>query len=113
MPGERLELLDRTTAVEAIARMNEDDLRFLNRVIVERLKLIGQARSTAMMARFNVGDRVSFQSTVGERKAGVIIRLNKKTASIATDDGQQWNVHPGFLARVGPGDIEPSGGSHV
>lgn len=41
MPGERLELLDRTTAVEAIARMNEDDLRFLNRVIVERLKLIG------------------------------------------------------------------------
>lgn len=105
MPGERLELLDRTTAVEAIARMNEDDLRFLNRVIVERLKLIGQARSAAMMARFNVGDRVTFQSTASERKAGVIIRLNKKTASVATDDRQQWNVHPGFLARVGPGDI--------
>ena len=77
--------------------MSEDDLRFLNRLIVERLKLIGQARSTAMLSHFSVGDRVSFPSTTGERKAGVIVRLNKKTASIATDDGQQWNVHPGFL----------------
>ncbi len=112
MAGERLELVDRAAAVETIRRMNEDDLRFLNRVIVERLKLIGQARSTTMLARFSVGDRVGFQSTSGERKVGVIIRLNKKTASIATDDGQQWNVHPGYLTPVGPGDIEPRGGNH-
>ena len=112
MAGEKCELLDRAGAVEAIRRMNEEDLRFLNRLIVDRLKLIGQAHSTTMLARFSVGDRVSFQSTSGGRKAGVIIRLNKKTASIATDDGQQWNVHPGFLTPVGPGDIEPRGGSH-
>ncbi len=43
-----------------------------------------------------MGDRVSFQATSGKRKVGVIIRLNKKAASIATDDRQQWNVHPGF-----------------
>jgi hypothetical protein len=112
MSGERLELVDRAAAVEAIRRMNEEDLRFLNRLIVERLKLIGQARSTIMLARFSVGDRVTFLSASGERKAGVIMRLNKKTASIATDDGQQWKVHPGFLTRVVPGDIEPHGGSH-
>jgi hypothetical protein len=112
MAGERFDLVDRMAAVEAIRRMNEDDLRFLNRLIVERLKLIGQARSTTMLARFNVGDRVSFQSSSGERKVGVIIRLNKKTASIATDDGQHWNVHPGFLTSIGPGDIEPQRESH-
>jgi hypothetical protein len=112
MGGERFELVDRAAAAETIRRMNEDDLRFLNRLIVERLKLMHQARSTAMLARFSVGDRVSFQSTSGERKVGVIIRLNKKTASIATDDGQQWNVHPGFLPPVGPGDIQPREGSH-
>jgi hypothetical protein len=110
MAGEKFEMLDRAAAMEAIRHMNEEELRFLNRLIVERLKLIGQARSTAMLARFSVGDRVGFPSTSGERKIGVIIRLNKKTASIATDDGQQWNVHPGFLAPVGPGDIEPRGG---
>jgi hypothetical protein len=62
-----------------------------------------------MLAQFSVGDRVSFPSTCGERKLGVIVRLNKKTASIATDDGQHWNVHPGFLSPVGAGAIEPQG----
>jgi hypothetical protein len=113
MGDERFELVDRAAAAETIRRMNEDDLRFLNRLIVERLKLIGQARSTTMLARFSVGDRVSFQSTTGERKAGVIIRLNKKTASVTTDDGQHWNVHPGFLTPVGPGEIELRGQSHA
>lgn len=112
MADARVELVDRAAAAEAIRRMNEEDLRFLNRLIVERLKLIGQARSTSMLARFSVGDRVSFQGTTGERKAGVIIRLNKKTAGIATDDGQHWNVHPAFLTAVRPGDMEPRGGSH-
>jgi hypothetical protein len=111
MGADQVELMDRETAVEAILRMKEDDLRYLNRLIVERLKIIGQARSTVMLAQFNVGDRVSFQSPSGERKTGVIVRLNKKTASIATDDGQRWNVHPGFLAAAEPGRIEPRGGS--
>jgi hypothetical protein len=101
---EQIALVDRASAAEAIRRMNEDDLRFLNRLIVDRLKLIGQARSTVMLAHFNVGDRVSFPSATGQRKSGVIVRLNKKTASIATDDRQQWNVHPGFLTRIGPDD---------
>jgi hypothetical protein len=111
MAAERLELVDRAAAVEAIRRLSEEDLRFLNRLIVERLKLIGQARSTAMLAHFSVGDRVSFQGNFGERKTGIIVRLNKKTASIATDDGQHWNVHPGFLTSVGPGDLERREGS--
>jgi hypothetical protein len=101
MASESWELADRTAAVEAVRRMNEEDLRFLNRLIVERLKLIHQARSTAMLSHFSVGDRVSFQCHTGGRKTGVIVRLNKKTASIATDDGQQWNVHPAYLAPAG------------
>jgi len=101
MTGDSFELADRTGAAEAIRRMGEEDLRYLNHLIVERLKLIAQARSTAMLARFSIGDRVSFQSHSGERKTGTIVRLNKKTASIATDDGQQWNVHPGFLSSAG------------
>ena len=107
MVVERTELMDRADAVDAILRMNEDELRYLNRLIVERLKLIGQARSTVMLARFNVGDRVSFQAPSGQRKSGVVIRLNKKTASITTDDGQRWNVHPTFLTAAEPEAFEP------
>ena len=40
MAGESFELVDRAAAVEAIRRMNEENLRSLNRRIVERLKLI-------------------------------------------------------------------------
>ena len=97
MASELFELTDRAGATEAIRRMREEDLRFLNRLIVDRLKLLAQARSTVMLAHFSVGDRVSFQSSAGEAKTGVVVRLNKKTATIATDDGQQWNVHPAFL----------------
>ncbi len=113
MAGESYELADRAAAAEAILRMSEGDLRFLNRLIVERLKLISQARSTVMLSRFNIGDRVNFLASSGERKMGFVVRLKKKTASIATDDGQHWNVHPGFLSAVGPGDIEPPGGRHA
>jgi hypothetical protein len=105
------QLMSREAVAEAIRHLNEEELRFLNRLIVERLKLIGQARSTALMARFSVGDRVSFPCPVGEAKTGIILRLNKKTATIGTDDGQQWNVYPGFLTPAGQtGTIQPKGG---
>ena len=102
MAAESLELTSRSTITEAIWQMDEEDLRFLNRLIVERLKFIGEARNMAMLARFSVGDRVSFQSHSGELKIGVIIRLNKKSASITTDDGQHWKVHPVYLSPAVP-----------
>ena len=100
--------MNRTEAAETIWKLNEEDLHFLNRLIIERLKLIHQARSTVMLAHFNVGDRVHFSTGAGDQKTGVIIRLNKKTASIATDDGQRWNVHPGYLRASAPAPLNHS-----
>ncbi|MCC6126442.1 MAG: hypothetical protein IT426_15900 [Pirellulales bacterium] len=106
------ELEDRMEVVKAIRQLSEEELRFLNRLIVERLKLISQARSTVMLAHFSVGNRVSFSTAAGERKAGVIVRLNKKTASVATDDGQHWNVHPAFLTADGA-EKKPTAGFEI
>jgi len=103
MTDECFILKDRNTTAEAIRHLSEDDLRFLNRLIVERLKLIAQARSTALMSRFNIGDRVGFQAPNGEWKDGVVQRLNKKTVTILTEKGHHWNVSPGFLSLVGHG----------
>jgi hypothetical protein len=102
MADYRCELMNRADAAEAIRKLNEEDLRFLNRLIVERLKLLSQARSTVMLAHFSVGDRVRFSTGAGSEKTGVIVRLNKKTASVATDDQQHWNVHPAYLIADGP-----------
>jgi hypothetical protein len=97
MTDECFILKDRNTAMEAIRHLGEEDLRFLNRLIIERLKLIAQARSTALMTRFNIGDRVGFRAPSGEWKSGVVQKLNKKTVTVLTDKGHHWNVSPGFL----------------
>ena len=74
---------------------------FLNRLIVERLKLIAQARSTALMSQFNIGERVGFRTPNGEWENCVIQKLNKKTVTVLTDEGRRWNVSPGLLSPAG------------
>ena len=33
-------------------------------------------------------------------KTGVIVKYNRKTVTVVTDDRHQWNVAPVFLSRV-------------
>lgn len=98
-PGS-VKIIDRVSAVEAIKRLSEEDLRFLNRLVVERLKLISQACATTLMTSFAKGDRVGFQTSDGRVLEVIVLRLNKKTVSVITDDGHQWNVSPGLLHLV-------------
>jgi hypothetical protein len=98
----RWSLDDRKSAADTIRRLGEDDLLYLNRLIIERLHLLSQARSTVLMSRFNTGDRVAFQTPSGEHKRGVVLRLHKKTVAVQTDDGHRWNVSPAFLS---PADL--------
>ena len=97
MNGKIVKMLDRDSAVQAIAGLGEDDLRFVNRLVVDRLKLLAQARSTALLADFHVGQRVCFTTPEGRTLTARVERLNKKTASLVTDDGDRWNVAPAFL----------------
>ena len=100
MTPDSVKIVDRFSAVEAIKRLGEEDLLFLNRLIVERLKLLSQARATTLMISFTRGDRVGFQAPDGRMLEGIVQRLNKKTISVTTDDGHQWNVAPGLLRLI-------------
>lgn len=93
-------LLDRELFVQALRHMGQEDLLFLNRMVVERLTLLAQARSTVQLARFAQGDRVEFTTQDGIVKHGVVLRLNKKTASLRTDDAQNWKVSPALLRKA-------------
>lgn len=93
-------IVDRVSAVEAIKQFNEEDLRFLNHLIVERLRLLSRVRTTTLMTSFSKGDRVSFQAPDGQVRTGIVLRLNQKTISVAADDGHQWNVGPGLLRLI-------------
>ncbi len=88
---------DETKIETFIKDLGEEELRYLNRLIVERLKLIAQEKSTRAMSRFNLGEHVRFADQEGRTKTGRIVRLNKKTATVLTSEGQSWNVSPGLL----------------
>lgn len=94
-------ILDREMFAQALRHMSEADLLYLNRMVVERLNLLAQAKSTMQLAQFTEGDRVSFTDNDGSAKTGTILRLNKKTVSLRTDDGHLWKVSPTFLRKVG------------
>lgn len=91
--------LDRELFVQALRHMGEEDLLYLNRMVVERLNLLAQARSTVQLAQFSEGDRVQFTTNDGTIKQAIVMRLNKKTASLLTDDGQNWKVSPALLRK--------------
>jgi hypothetical protein len=95
-----VKIIDRNSAIEAIKRLDKDDLLFLNQLIVERLKLIAQMRSSEQMVRYTKGDRVTFVNSEGKKQTGTEMWLHKNTISVITDDGYKWNVSPGLLELI-------------
>lgn len=86
-----------------IDRLTEAELVDLNHRIVERLRFLQQMRAHRQMLEFRIGDRVSFQPAGQPPLRGILTRYNKKTVTVITDDGQQWNVAPGYLRRDSDG----------
>ncbi len=41
---------------------------------------------------FALGDRVSFDDGKGNTIIGIVAKINRRTASVATDDGRSWRV---------------------
>ena len=74
-----------------IDRLSESELLTLNRRIVQRLKLMQQARQNESMLKFDLGDRVSFDPD-GRVRVGILSRYNKKTVTVITEEGQHWTV---------------------
>ena len=80
-----------------ITQLSEKDLVALNRQIVERLRFLQQMRAHAKMLEFRVGDRVSFQPAGRPVLFGILVRYNRKTVTIVTEGGEQWNVAPALI----------------
>jgi hypothetical protein len=83
-----------------IDSFTEDELIELNSRVVARLKFMEQYRAHSRMLEFSIGERVSFQPDGHPVLTGMLIRYNKKTVTVITDSGQQWNVSPTFLRRA-------------
>lgn len=82
-----------------IDKLTEADLIDLNNRVVARLKFLHQMRAHAHMLDFSIGQRVSFQPEGHSLLTGIITKYNRKTVTIITEAGQQWNVSPIFLRK--------------
>ena len=80
--------------------LTEPELVDLNRRIVERLRLLQQMRAHKQMLAFKIGDRVAFRADGRGIVEGMLTRYNRKSVTVITDDGQQWNVSPALLSRA-------------
>lgn len=90
-----------------IDRLSLEQLLELNRRIVHRVEYLQRLKTQAHLDRFDLGDRVSFQSE-GRQVEGLVIRVNQKTVSIKTKEGI-WRIHPRFLTKMpGPKSEMPS-----
>lgn len=83
-----------------LTKLSIDELIELNRQIVARVKHLRQKESYQALAKFHLGDRVSFRTDRGIVE-GTIVRLNKKTVTLHTDDHNHWSVSPQVLKKIG------------
>ncbi len=83
-----------------VDKLTEAELIDLNHRIAARLRFLNQMRAHSQMLDFKIGDRVTFQPEGYPRLVGMLIRYNKKTVTVITDNGQRWNVSPELLRKA-------------
>src|SRR3954470_22375352 len=89
-----------TLVAQVIAKLDhftEQELVHLNRLIVERLRIMRDIGAHQAMTQFRIGQRVSFIDPRGRQVGGVLTRYNRKSVSVIADDGTQWTVAPQLL----------------
>ena len=96
-----------------IDSLSEAELVDLNHRIVARLRFLHQMRAHTEMLEFKIGDRVTFRPSGQEQVEGMLTRYNKKTVTIITDDGRQWNISPQLLRKVVSSTTTSTEGSNV
>ena len=80
-------------------RLSIAQLRYLNRKIIDRIRLLQKVGDLHAMSRLSVTDRVAFTDR-GRRVLGTVIKLNVRTVTVITDDHQQWNIAPSLVRKV-------------
>lgn len=66
-------------------------------------------RARTATLKFSIGARVSFYTDDFRRSTETLVRYNKKSVTVLTDDGHRWTASPSFLRPFEPKDIRPAG----
>ena len=76
-----------------------EELLDLNQRVVARLKMLESMQAHIEMMQFNLGQQVSFEHQ-GGRMLATLVKYNRKTVTVVTDNCQRWNISPHLLSPV-------------
>jgi hypothetical protein len=96
-----------------IDNLTEAELIVLHHRIVARLRFLEQMRAHGMMLAFSIGERVTFTPEDRPSVIGMVVKYNKKTVTVITNEGQRWNVSPSFLSKAEPTEVTPIKGNVI
>ena len=83
-----------------IENLVEDELIDLNHKIVSRIKLMREIKTHKKMLQFIVGETVSFHPSGHGHLYGTLVRFNRKSVTIITEEGARWNVPPQLVMKA-------------
>ena len=93
-----------------IDKLTEAELIELNHRIVERLRFLEQMRAHGTMLEFSLGERVTFTPEGRPPVTGMLVKYNKKTVTVITEEGQRWKVSPSLLSKAELTEVAPTKG---
>lgn len=80
--------------------LTREELEELNHRVIERLKYLDTVMAQQAMMTLNLGTQVSFESSTRGRVFGNVIKFNRKTVVVLTEDRHQWRVPPDVLTPI-------------
>ncbi|MGC1507194.1 hypothetical protein [Ketobacter sp.] len=79
--------------------MTIEQLLELNEIICERIDYLRAKQDQNVLAQMHIGNQVSFNTDEG-RIFGVVIKKNRKTVVVLSEDKRRWKLPPGMLTIV-------------
>jgi hypothetical protein len=83
-----------------IDTLSREALVELNDRVIERLKYLDTVHAQQAMMTLNIGSQVSFDSPRHGRVFGTVIKFNRKTVVVLTEDRVQWRIPPDILTPI-------------
>ena len=72
--------------------MSIDQLIDLNEAICQRIDELREREAIQTLQQLRLGQTVSFHSRKSGPVLGTLIKVNRKTVIVASEDGRQWKV---------------------
>lgn len=73
-----------------------DELHDLNELIWRRIEYLRLQNDINVLSQLRLGQKVHFKAKEGQ-VFGVVIKINKKSVMVVSDDNRQWKIPPGML----------------